>query len=214
MEWFFNSFRGHVHKVFVMVPAKFGGFQTSFDHPIIDFSNWKSSSFSRAEFFIITGWTGVHQWSTGDQGFLSVTGFLVCAPVDFLNPRFSYTGALSFCLLIIGSTGALWVRLCLSGQLHRCWFRFYRIIRCYYTGWTDAVQTYTSDQPVLVFLMLQALYHRLNRRTQVYVYRINRWYIPCWISCCSSRLLPCLFLFVPRVVLCWCSSSIAIPHFT
>ena len=27
---------------------------------------------------------------------------------------FAYTGALSFCLLIVGSTGALWVRLCVS----------------------------------------------------------------------------------------------------
>ena len=103
---------------------------------------------------------------------------------------------------------------CLSGQLHRRWFRFCWIIRCYYTGWTDAVQTYTSDQPVLVFLVLQALYHRLNRRTQVYVRLINLWYIPCWISCCFSRLLPCLFSFVPCVVLCWCSSFIAIPHST
>jgi len=55
MERFFNSFGGHVHKAFVIVPAKFGGFRTSFDHPIIDFSNRKSSSFSRAEFFLITG---------------------------------------------------------------------------------------------------------------------------------------------------------------
>ena len=35
IEWFIDSFRGHVHKVFVIMPAKFGEIWTCFDPPIV-----------------------------------------------------------------------------------------------------------------------------------------------------------------------------------
>jgi len=199
-----------------------------FDHRVFPRTRAEKLFLGTSSFFLSPVEPALANGSTGDQSFakIRVLGFLVYCTVVVVKVSVASTSvqpALSFCFHRCIELWAFPRRInrcslssfvCLSGQLHRHWFRFCWIIRCYYAGWTDVVQTYTSDQPVLAFLVLQALYHRLNRRTQVYVRRINRWYIPCWILCCFLRLLPCLFSFVPRVVLCWCSSSIAIPHFT
>ena len=100
MEWFVDSFVGYVHKIFVIVPAKFEPLWTCFDPPIIKFFKgcglWNTSS-ARAGFFVIAGWTDAWDQDRRINRWVEVLAFRVFGLSAWLHRCIS-----SIC---IGSTG-------------------------------------------------------------------------------------------------------------
>ena len=188
-----------------------------FDHRVSQ--EWRAEKFvlGSGRIFRITGWTGACQWINRWSGFCSYLRFRVSGVlhrrrcfgivgltgvVVLLSPVY---WALSFPRRINRCSVCLFCSL--SGQLHRRWFQFCRIIRWSNTGWTDVVQTYTSDQPVPTSSLLPALWHRLNRWEFSSHVGLTGDHILCCFCCLLAVFDPISSRLVPRVF-AWCLAQL------
>ena len=150
MEWFVDSFRGHVHKVFVIVPTNFQLLWTWFDHPIVKFFQR-----SRAEKPVL-----LRQDFSLSLVEPTLAFFYVGSTGEWINHVLGFSSGCTdaFFLLCIGSTSdtepvPLWL---LFDSLHRrIEISEHRFNRC--SLWF-ALQSLWTTAPVFEFLL-----RRFNR---------------------------------------------------
>ena len=171
MEWFVDSFCGCVHKSFVTMSSKFGKIWTWFDPPNIEFltrRGLKNRVFASGWDFTYHRLNRLFEHGASIQPVSSLFCVRVFDLVFWLHRCISnymhrinrrYWGAWCFArstdvkiFLNVGLTDSqpfsFWHS---SGQLHWRWIWILSDHPVRISGWTDGVQTWTSDQPVIVF---------------------------------------------------------------